>query len=317
MEDITPVQRGNISVGKMTSRDRTMEFVNIVRFSQGRHVKSTPAVRYPKKPKYIQSYAEFMAIARSIGKNIGSTNIKLEKLTLLAKRKSLFNDRAAEIEELTYIIKEDLNSLNQQIAKLQKVARNRRQSQQNVHNLLSHTSNVVLALESKLASMCIEFKQAVDVRIQNLQQQKSRHDQFFPEHVSSSISPSALWDHRQGSALLNDEVTVNREACGPLLPVIQKQAMIYDDSRAEEVQKIESTIVELGALFQQLARTVKEQGETVERIDSNVQDAELNVEEAHNEITKYFRNITTDRWLMIKTFGVLIFFFLFFGVFLV
>jgi syntaxin 5 len=48
------------------------------------------AVRYPKKPKYIQSYAGFMTIARTIGKNIGSAYIKLEKLNLLAKRKIIF-----------------------------------------------------------------------------------------------------------------------------------------------------------------------------------------------------------------------------------
>jgi hypothetical protein len=48
------------------------------------------------------------------------------------------------------------------------------------------------------------------------------------------------------------------EAYGPLLPVTQKQAMIYEYSRAETMQKNESTIVELGEIFQQLAHIVKE-----------------------------------------------------------
>jgi hypothetical protein len=64
IEDITPIQRENISRGTMTSRDRTAEFVNAIRSLQGRHVKRTMAVRDPKKAKYIQSYAEFMMIAR-------------------------------------------------------------------------------------------------------------------------------------------------------------------------------------------------------------------------------------------------------------
>ncbi|XP_017483938.1 PREDICTED: syntaxin-5-like [Rhagoletis zephyria] len=34
---------------------------------------------------------------------------------------------------------------------------------------------------------------------------------------------------------------------------------------------------------------VKEQEETVERIDTNIQDAELNIEAAHGEILKYFQ----------------------------
>lgn len=151
---------------------------------------------------------------------------------------------------------------------------------------------------------------------QNLKQQKSRQDQFSQGPVSSSLPPSAISGHHQGSVLLTDEVSVNMEADDLLLPLTQKQATIYDGSRAEAVQAMESTIVELGGMFHQLAQIVKEQNEMVERIDSNVQCAELNFEEAYNEITKYFQNITTNRWLMIKTFGVLIFFFLFFVVFL-
>jgi syntaxin 5 len=52
------------------------------------------------------------------------------------------------------------------------------------------------------------------------------------------------------------------------------------------------------------------------RIDTNVQETELNVEAGHNEIVKYFQNFTSNRWLMIKIFAVLIFFCLFFVIFL-
>lgn len=54
----------------------------------------------------------------------------------------------------------------------------------------------------------------------------------------------------------------------------------------------------------------------VYRIDSNIEDTELNVEAAHTEILKYFQSVTSNRWLMIKIFAVLIFFFIFFVVFL-
>ena len=39
----------------------------------------------------------------------------------VAKRKSLFDDKPVEIQELTYIIKQDIGSLNKQIAQLQEV----------------------------------------------------------------------------------------------------------------------------------------------------------------------------------------------------
>ena len=40
----------------------------------------------------------------------------------MAKSKSIFDDKPVEIQELTYIIKQDINSLNKQIAELQGVS---------------------------------------------------------------------------------------------------------------------------------------------------------------------------------------------------
>lgn len=235
----------------------------------------------------------------------------------MAKRKSLFDDRSAEIQELTYIIKGDLNSLNQQIARLQEISKNQRAITNGKH-LQTHSSSVVLALQSKLASMSTDFKQILEVRTENLKHQKNRRDQFSQGPVASSL-PSAV----SGSILMQDEqVSIDLEASTQLIPRSQHQTLLYDDtdnylqSRAETMQNIESTIVELGGIFQQLAHMVKEQEEMVERIDTNVQDAEMNIEAAHGQILKYFQSVTANRWLMIKIFAVLIFFFIFFVVFL-
>lgn len=95
----------------------------------------------------------------------------------MAKRKSLFDDRTAEIQELTYIIKGDLNSLNQQIAQLQEVSKRQKQTSNGRH-LQSHSSSVVLALQSKLATMSTDFKQILEVRTENLRHQKNRREQF-------------------------------------------------------------------------------------------------------------------------------------------
>lgn len=314
----------------MTARDRSTEFANAIRSLQGRNIQRAVNVRDPRKAKQLQSYSEFMMIAKHIGKNIASTYAKLEKLTLLAKRKTLFDDRPAEIQELTYIIKGDLNSLNQQIARLQEVSKSQRKSTTGKH-LLSHSSNMVVALQAKLANMSSDFKQVLEVRTENLKQQKNRRDQFSQGPISSSLPPSTMRGSTQGSLLLQeqqDQISIDMNASGgpsservPLLQQ-QQQMVLYDESdsyvqeRAETMQNIESTIVELGGIFQQLAHMVKEQEEMVERIDTNLQDVELNVEAAHGEILKYFQSVTKNRWLMIKIFGILILFFIFFVIFL-
>jgi len=264
-------------------------------------------------------------IAKNIGKNIASTYAKLEKLTLLAKRKSLFDDRPAEIQELTYIIKGDLNSLNQQIGRLQEISKSQRKTSGKHLHLLSHSSNMVMALQTRLANMSSNFQQVLEVRTENLKQQKTRREQFSQAPVTTALPPMRS---THGSLLLNeqdDQVSIDMGSVSqPLLPknqIQQQQMLLYDESdqyvqqRAETMQNIESTIVELGGIFQQLAHMVKEQEEMVERIDTNITDVELNVDAAHGEILKYFQSVSKNRWLMIKIFGVLIMFFIFFVLF--
>lgn len=243
----------------------------------------------------------------------------------MAKTKSLFDDQPAEIQELTYIIKGDLGSLNQQIARLQEISKSQRRSTNGKH-LLSHSSNMVLALQAKLANMSTDFKQILEVRTENMKQQKTRRDQFSQGPIASNLPPSSMRGSNQGSLLLSEQedFAIDMDPSQPLLQRQQQsqQMIMYDEShnyvqeRAETMQNIESTIVELGGIFQQLAHMVKEQEEMVERIDTNVQDAEMNIEAAHGEILKYFQSVTKNRWLMIKIFGVLILFFIFFVVFL-
>ena len=70
------------------------------------------------------------------------------------------------------------------------------------------------------------------------------------------------------------------------LATINQDQDQYYSSRADAMHTIESTIVELGGIFSQLATMVKEQEEMVTRIDNNIDDTALNVELGHNEILK-------------------------------
>lgn len=308
----------------MTCRDRSTEFMSVVKSLQSRQGNgATPNHR--NRALHIRS--EFTQIAKRIGKDLANTFAKLEKLTILAKRKALFDDKPLEIQELTYIIKQDINSLNEQIAQLQQLAKSQRAK--NGKHIQTHSNTVVVALQSKLATMSNNFKSVLEVRTENLKHQKSRREQFSHAGVTSSLPPSAYQGHMSGSVLLQDEashsgagdVSINMDGArggGQMqgqMQIIDEQDA-YIESRAETMQNIESTIVELGSIFTQLAHMVKEQEEIVGRIDSNVEDASANIEAAHTEILKYFQSVTSNRWLMIKVFGVLMFFFIVFVVFM-
>jgi len=311
---------------EMTCRDRTNEFVGAVKSLQGRQQgNGLVALQKSRKVQGLQQWGEFTRIAKSIGKDLSQTYIKLEKLAILAKKKTLFDDKPLEIQELTYIIKQDINSLNKQISQLQELVRSRHQ--QNGKHMQSHSNSVVVSLQSKLALMSNEFKQVLEVRTENLKHQRNRREHFSQGAVASTLPPSAVSGYHQGSVLLADDrpsdvtdVAINMDHVGQ--PNNYQQMLMMEEqdsylqSRADTMQNIETTIVELGGIFQQLAHMVKEQEEMIQRIDANVEDVQTNVEGAHGEILKYFQSVTSNRWLMIKVFGVLIFFFILFVVFL-
>jgi len=240
----------------------------------------------------------------------------------------------SEIDELTHIIKQDIAGLNRQIAQLQEFAINRHGSSiaaKNGSQTQHHSKSIVVCLQSKLASMSNEFKQVLEIRTENLKHQRTRREKFtHNQAVPSSLPPSAS-SGRLGSILLSDDNAARSTSDGSVLLDMnnveqsraQQQLQLIDEqdsyirSRSDAMENIESTIVELGQIFNQLAHMVQEQGEMVQRIDSNVEEAAINVESAHMELLKYFRSISNNRWLALKVFGILIVFFIIFIVFLV
>ena len=77
-----------------------------------------------QQPLHQQS--EFAKKASAIGLSISKTSAKLQKLAQLAKRTSMFDDPSSEIDELTGILKQDIQGLNAAIAELQRVSAARR-----------------------------------------------------------------------------------------------------------------------------------------------------------------------------------------------
>ncbi|KAI9360781.1 t-SNARE [Zopfochytrium polystomum] len=86
----------------------------------------------------------------------------------------------------------------------------------------------------------------------------------------------------------------------------------YAESRSLAIESIESTIAELGQMYSHFAQILSQQREVIQRIDDNVIDVEMNVTGAHDQLVRYFQNISSNRWLMLKVLAVLVVFFLLF-----
>ncbi|KAI9258869.1 t-SNARE [Phascolomyces articulosus] len=346
----------------MSFKDRTNEFHSMVDRMRSRTTATSTLERRSllSSPKFNSSSntkrqahhsrSEFSMMAAEISRNITNTAGKLEKLTKLAKRKTLFDDKPVEIGELTFIIKQDIAKLNKQIAMLQEYTKNQRQPSKQANE---HTSNVVVSLQSKLADTSMCFKDVLEIRTENMKMSKDKRDQFLfstaeQNSEQSFVSSPLLKSRRRGNAdsppqqqydpssastadpavvtggynPVHHEETESTLSLG--IPMItpeqqqQQQQLIlaeqdrYIEHRSTAIESIESTIAELGGIFQQLATMVAEQRETVQRIDQNTEDIEMNVMGAQRELLKYYTNISSNRWLMIKIFATIIFFFMLF-----
>ena len=74
----------------------------------------------------------------------------------------MFGDPTSEIQELTQVIKQDLSKLNSDIANLQQ--RVKMQSYGETKHMRSHSSSVVVSLQSKLVDLSRDFKGVLELR---------------------------------------------------------------------------------------------------------------------------------------------------------
>jgi len=290
------------------SKDRTNEFITICR-SIGTNAQLQGSQRNRQKSQFTKS-------CKAIGGDITKTWGQLERLTQLCKSTTLFNDKPIEIQELTYIIKQQMDEMRKRLAELEQLRANTGHQKDRE----KHDKSVIRSLQSKLATMSTNFKTTLETRRESMNQQRDRRNQF---NGTATVQAKNQDLNMRQSVLFNDDQRAQKnETSGAVVPLtggFQGQMFEEQDQylqeRSNAMAQVESTIVELGDMFTQLATMVQEQEESIMRIDANVEESELNIEAAHSELLKYFRSVTSNRWLMVKIFATVIIFFIVFVVF--
>ena len=295
--------------------------------------------------------SEFARMSARVGRGIHSTSQKLERLAQLAKSAGTFDDPSRDIAELSAVIKQDITALNSALAELQTRASHTQETKQG----LDHSVTVVDTLKSRLMGATKSFKEVLTQRQEVVKEQNERRaryggagvganrpnafrradfgkgsgafprathqtDGMGPGDASSAVArfqPPGSRGSLQGGGLPTHHgggggFATGDQTQGQLLVQGQDQ---YLSARSEALQNVERTITELGGIFQQLATMVSEQGELAVRIDENVNESVANVDNAQTQLLKYMNSISSNRWLIMKIFGVLISFLVFFVVF--
>lgn len=305
-------------------RDRTAEFLAIAERFQRQQAASSAGSSSSApstsevRTTTVQQHSEFTKKAAEIGHSIHKTSLKLQRLAQLAKRTSMFDDPSREVDELTGIIKQDIQGLNASIAELQSLSRSGKGAAGDSKQSQDHSHTVVDNLRTRLKDATQEFKDVLTSRTESLKAHKERRQLFSakddPEAVPLLQVPS--------SAGKSAQALFGGDAAGGGGGFMQQQLTLaapqdtYHSSRAEALRNVESTIHELGGIFQKLSVMVAEQGELAIRIDENVEDTLANVESAQTQLLKYLNTISSNRWLLLKVFSVLIVFLVIFVVFI-
>ncbi|KAE8677173.1 Syntaxin-32 [Hibiscus syriacus] len=323
-------------------RDRTQEFLSVaerlkksITSGPNQNGPSSSRSRAEDKRSVVAHQLEFNRRASKVGLGIHQTSQKLSKLAKLAKRTSVFDDPTMEIQELTAVIKQDITALNSAVVDLQLFCNSGNEGGVS-SDTSSHSTTVVDDLKNRLMSATKEFKDVLTMRTENLKVHENRRQLFsstaskdspnpfvrqrplaaksaagasnnLPQWANGSASSSQLFPRkhdRESQPLLQEQQQQQQQ----MVPLQDS----YMQSRAEALQNVESTIHELGTIFNQLATLVSQQGEIAIRIDENMDDTLANVEGAQGALLKYLNSISSNRWLMIKIFFVLILFLMFF-----
>jgi len=135
-------------------KDRTVEFQNVL----AKYATSAPKSTNVSQNRPTAAHAEFSRRAQAISHDLSQTTAKLDRLSQLARRKTLFDDRPVEISELTYIIKHDIAGLNRQLAELQpySMARGSRPSRAGEHRAQrGRVRSSLSALSRLIMSLCL------------------------------------------------------------------------------------------------------------------------------------------------------------------
>ncbi|XP_023518804.1 syntaxin-31-like [Cucurbita pepo subsp. pepo] len=327
-------------------RDRTSEFRSLsdtLRKIAGVTADVHPVQNEPSasvlsgSPGFARS--EFSRKASLIGWGIQEASQKIARLAQLAKRSSMFDDPIREIQEMTALIKNDITSLNVAISDLQAIQTMEIAEGNYSEDRVVHSTAVCDDLKSKLMGATKQLQDVLNARTENIKANESRRQIFsanatrespFQNQAKTVTQPppwlsntsesdqSSLLSSNGGQAggqlrrRLAVEVTPSQQMEMSMLQQVVPRQENYLQSRAGALHNVESTISELGGIFTHLATMVAHQGELAIRIDDNMDESMANVEGARTSLFRHLNQISSNRWLLIKIFVILIIFLMLF-----
>lgn len=227
-------------------------------------------------------------------------------------------------------IKKEISSLQLQITYLQ---------QRKEGPPTSYQNTIIIQLQTSLAQLSQSFSAILESKQAKLRNERQRREEFSaaPNILAHSSSLKGGFSAGFGGAGLstnnnnnnnnnhssfdfsssmnrNNHQTSSSSSLLQISQLREEQPLIEDQyRRSEALQGIETTINDLGHIYQRLATMIGEQGEQVQRIDMNINEMHYNVQRGQSQLLTYLNRMKSNRMLMIKMFAALFVFILIFS----
>jgi len=149
-----------------------------------------------------------------------------------------------------------------------------------------------------------QFADTLEQRTQNLRSQQERRQKVTGSRHSTVQTP--VFQPEFG--MFNEKEEFNDSEVVIPVPLMQS----YEDTlilqRVDDVKEIEEQMKKVHAVFQKLAEYVQMQGETIRRIEDRIDETVEHSQAAHVQLLRAYENLSNDRKMMLKGFGLLLFF---------
>eukprot|EP00771_Trimastix_marina_P002464 gnl/Trimastix_PCT/3594.p1 GENE.gnl/Trimastix_PCT/3594~~gnl/Trimastix_PCT/3594.p1 ORF type:complete len:291 (-),score=68.69 gnl/Trimastix_PCT/3594:71-943(-) len=289
----------------MSMTDRTSEFVRAAEALR----RSGGSTIVHRKPRPDPPLTNIQRLSELIPRSIEEMKKNLKLLRNAQKIQDPFSNMKQKIQDLTYLIKHDIDQLNQQIAQLSLAVKQQRPPNQ--HTQL-HSEKIVEALKLKLLGATESFHAMLRNRTEHLERQQERQQKFSSTRAAGAHRQGQFFDYQDEPS---GDITVSFDDDDAQLAPLATQTR-YLQGRGQALNSIQRTIGEVGRMFQELTRMVSEQGEQLRLVDANLDSTLDNMEAATGQLRRTYNRAVSNRWLILKIFGVLAVFIILFGWFM-
>ncbi len=278
-----------------------------------------------------------------LGRAIKRAARLVARLHTLSKLRGLFNDPGPEINELCGVLKGELAGLDAGLRALGDSAGREAGAPLPAVSPRAHWQVVVDTLQGHVLAQTRGFQDALRARAATLagamsQRRAFAHSTWAPEALPAETplfaaggAPSppqpppppvtAMALRRRGAAGAAPPLPFGAQpgagAAPPPPPPPMPGALAYSSqtlsvmhdarARAADARAVETSIVELGAMFTRMAALVGEQGDVLARIEADVEEAGGNVDAGQAELSKYYTSVKANRGFILRLFAALVF----------